>query len=126
MRVLIDNSLSWRIGRDLRAVGHDAVHVADLNLAKAADRVIFERAVSEKRIILTQDSDFGPIHASATTRVGVALFKLSDGRPSVQAEVFIENTPELEPILEAAGFVIIDDRGLHVQDGGEPGPIPPS
>ena len=118
MRLLIDNSLSWRVGRDLREFGHDVVHVADLGMAAADDRVVYLRACAEGRIILTQDSDFGPIHAAASTRVGLVLLRLSDGRPRVQAVILGTNLPDLTAALGAGAFVTIEDGGLRILETG--------
>ena len=63
MRFLIDNSLSPRLATMLAQDGHDCIHVRDLGLASAADRVIFDLAASEQRIVVAQDTDFAAILA---------------------------------------------------------------
>jgi predicted nuclease of predicted toxin-antitoxin system len=115
LKLLIDNSLSWRIARDLRRAGHDTVHIADLGLAAADDKVVYGRAVLESRSIITQDSDFGPVHTTSDSRIGVVLLRLSDGRPRSQAEVLVANLPELEQSLLEAAFVVVDDERIVVQ-----------
>lgn len=63
MRFLIDNSTSPRLGEVLRKSGHDAIHVRDIGLTDADDETIFDRAASEDRIVVAQDTDFGTILA---------------------------------------------------------------
>jgi predicted nuclease of predicted toxin-antitoxin system len=81
MKFIVDNSLSWRLAKQLRDMGHDAVHVKEWGLASAEDPAIFARAVIEDRIILTQDVDFGTLLAeSDEPRASVVTFRLQSGR----------------------------------------------
>lgn len=73
------------------------------------DRIIFELAAAEQRIVLTQDSDFGPIHTAAKVRTGVLLLRLSSGRPSVQAGKVLAALPVIERALLASSMVILLD-----------------
>ena len=120
LRLLIDNSLSWRVARDLREGGHDVVHVADLGMASAPDTKVYLRALAERRIMVTQDSDFGPIHSVAGgDGIGVVLVRLSDGRPKSQSAILAANLPPLEASLAAGAFVVIEDGAIRVLQGGE-------
>jgi predicted nuclease of predicted toxin-antitoxin system len=114
LRLLLDNSISWRVGRDLRKAGHDCAHIGDLGLAAVGDHEVYQRACTEQRFLLTQDSDFGPLHASSTARTGVVLLRLSSGNPAVQAQVLTANLPQLEESLAAAAFVTIEDDLIHI------------
>ena len=119
MRLLIDNSLSWRVARDLRATGHDVVHAADAGFADADDRSLFVKAVSERRIVVTQDADFRAIQASSKVRTGVVLMRLSDGRPWVQADALIANLPPIESLLDRGGYVTLEDGGVRIEPSSE-------
>ena len=115
MRVLIDNPVSWRVGRALRAVGHDAVHVADLGMANAPDTAIYRHALSEQRIIITQDSDFDAIHMSVSARTGVVLLRTSNGTPAYHSALLIELLGTLAADLERGAFVLVDDAVIRVR-----------
>ena len=65
MRFLVDENLSPRLSESLNGLGHDAVHVAELGLKSASDSEILERALTEDRIVLSADTDFGTALASA-------------------------------------------------------------
>lgn len=81
MRFLADMGVADRIVAWLRSEGHDAVHLREERLQRMPDGEIFEKAASERRIILTFDLDFGEIVAlSGGRRVSVILFRLHNTR----------------------------------------------
>lgn len=117
MRLLLDNTVSWRVGRWLRPEGHDVIHVADLHLDIAVDPVIYQRAVDDHRTLVTRDADFGAIHTTSKLRTGVLLIRLSDGRPRTEADVLREQLPALEQRLVAGAFAVVSDDGVLVFEG---------
>jgi len=62
VRWLIDEMLPPETATELSGSGHDATSVAELGLAGQADPVIFDRAVAEHRIIVTENvADFAAL-----------------------------------------------------------------
>ena len=55
MRWLIDEMLPPETAAELNRRAHDATSVADLGLAGQPDPVIFDRAVAERRIVVTEN-----------------------------------------------------------------------
>ena len=81
MRFLADMGVAQRIVEWLRAEGHDAVHLREEGLQRMPNGAIFEKAISEGRIVLTFDLDFGEIVALAGgRRTGMVLFRLHNTR----------------------------------------------
>jgi predicted nuclease of predicted toxin-antitoxin system len=68
MRFLADMGVARRIVEWLRAEGHDAVHLREEGLQRLPNGEIFEKAISEGRIVLTFDLDFGEIIALSGDR----------------------------------------------------------
>ena len=59
MRWLLDEMLPPGAAEELNGRGHDATTVADLGLAGQADWVVFDRALSEGRVVVTENiADF--------------------------------------------------------------------
>jgi len=68
MRFLLDMGVDVRVAAWLRDQHHDAVHLRDEGLQRLPNGEIFTKAISERRIILTFDLDFGEIAALARGR----------------------------------------------------------
>jgi predicted nuclease of predicted toxin-antitoxin system len=65
LRFLLDENLSPLLAGLLAASGHDTAHVRDLGLLTAADRLVLERARTDKRVLISADTDFGELHAAS-------------------------------------------------------------
>lgn len=104
------------VGKTLQAAGHEALHVSELGLGTASDSVILDRAAEERSVVVTQDTDFGTLLSSSRQRLpSVILFRMRDGRPSVQAQVLLENIPVLEQALRDGAIVVVADSTIRVR-----------
>jgi predicted nuclease of predicted toxin-antitoxin system len=93
--------------------GHDVAHLSDLGLHKLPDPQIFEKAVTEDRVVLTFDLDFGEITAYAKgKRAGVVLFRLHNTRAhhviGRLSRVLADSSAALEE-----GAIVIVEEGRH-------------
>lgn len=72
---LADESCDFAVVRTLRACGHDVLAVVE-DSPGASDYQVLKRAVNEKRIILTEDKDFGEwVFAHGEETFGVLLIR---------------------------------------------------
>ena len=110
MRFLADMGVDVRIVEWLRREGHDARHLRDEGLQRMPDSDIFDKAISEDRIVLTFDLDFGEIAAlSRGRRSSVILFRLHNARtPHVIAR--------LGAVLERSGEALGQGAVVLVED----------
>jgi predicted nuclease of predicted toxin-antitoxin system len=62
VRFLVDEMFGAKVAVRLAAVGHDALHVAELGLSGAADRDVLVRAAADDRVVVTENAvDFLPL-----------------------------------------------------------------
>ncbi len=82
MRFLADMGISPDTVAFLSSLGHDAVHVADLNLAKHPDSQVLDNARADRRVLLTHDLDFGELLAAGGSLLpSVVVFRLRNMHP---------------------------------------------
>lgn len=75
MRFLADESCDIALGRSLRQAGHDVLEVRE-DRPGAEDEWVVRLAVSENRILLTEDKDFGwLIYAHGHKAIGVIFLR---------------------------------------------------
>ena len=109
MRFLADESCDAAVSRALRAAGHDVANVIDI-APRADDESVLQIAVSERRILLTEDKDFGRLvfeagagsagviliryRFPARRRLWRAVVDLVAGRADELMEAFVVLEPE--------------------------------
>lgn len=74
MRFLADESCDFAVVRALRAVGHDVVAVAEGALRGSSDVDVIALARDSRRILLTEDKDFGQLVFAAVKANAGVLF----------------------------------------------------
>jgi len=75
IRFLADESCDFIVVRTLRAAGYDVLAVSE-KFPSASDQEVLKLAVDEKRILLTEDKDFGEwIYAHTQEMYGVVLIR---------------------------------------------------
>ena len=75
MRFLADESCDFAAVRALRAAGHDVLAVAEA-LPQADDERVTDLAVRGRRVLLTEDKDFGQlVYADKRATAGVILIR---------------------------------------------------
>ena len=106
-------SVDIRVADWLRSQGHDAVHLRDEGLHRMPNGEIFAKALSEDRIVVTSDLDFGEIAAALEDTAGkVVLMRLRNSRAANVIRRLDSVLPRVELDL-AAGAVVIVEESRH-------------
>ena len=116
MLFLADAGISPKTIAFLRRRGHDAVHVRERGLQRAADRDLILLALGEQRVLLTFDLDFGEILALAVAdRPSVVIFRLTnETADSVNRRLEIVLS-EQSGALDAGALILVEDARYRVR-----------
>lgn len=118
MKLLLDANLSPRVAEALRAAGFEAAHVADLDLLRATDDQIFDRASELGLVVVTADSDFGTLLAMrrATSPSVVHLRHVAELLVDAHVALLVANVPQIADDLERGAIVSLSPTRLAVRD----------
>ncbi|MBI2177060.1 MAG: DUF5615 family PIN-like protein [Candidatus Tectomicrobia bacterium] len=106
-----------RVVRWLREHGHDAAHLRDRGMQRTPDEEIFSRAISESRILLTFDLDFGEIAALARgQRIGIVLFRLRNTRTPHVIERLSRLLESSSETLEKGNVVVVEEGRYRIRE----------
>jgi len=116
VRFLLDMGVDVRIGTWLREHGHEPIHLRDQGLQRLPNGEIFTKAISENRVILTFDLDFGEIAALARGRnASVVVFRLHNTRTTHALERLASVLPDCSSILEKGAVVVVEENRHRVR-----------
>jgi predicted nuclease of predicted toxin-antitoxin system len=106
--------ISQSVAAWLKSQGHDATHLNDEGLYKLQDRSILEKAIDEKRIILTTDMDFGQLLAlNKSKQASVIQFRASIFTPANIREKLTLLFEEFQDQLHENFIITIEDHRIR-------------
>ena len=116
MRFLADAGISPKTVEFLRRHGHNAIHVRELAMQRAADRLLAEKARTDNRILLTFDLDFGAILAlGVIDRPSVVIFRLAnETADSVNQRLEVVLSEQAEA-LESGALILVEDARYRIR-----------
>jgi predicted nuclease of predicted toxin-antitoxin system len=114
VKFLLDEGLPLRLGAYLSSQGHDVATVGRDHPYALSDRAILAIAWEERRIVLTNDKDFGDlIFRDRIPHAGVILFRFGyepiDGRIKRLERVLNDHAAHLNR------FVVVTARSVRVR-----------
>lgn len=114
MRFLVDESTGTAVTAFLRSLGHDVLAAGEA-MPRAYDEDILARAVSEARIVVTNDKDFGDlVFRSGHSHAGIILLRLQDESPGNRVAVVQAVLQQCSGTL-ADHFVVATETHIRVR-----------
>jgi predicted nuclease of predicted toxin-antitoxin system len=116
MEFLCDMGVSMQVVQWLRDQGHDATHLSEENLQRLPNGEIFAKAVSEGRIVVTFDLDFGEIAAMAGGQVAsVIVFRLRNTRADHVIQRLGAVLDRAVEALQSGAIVMVEESRLRIR-----------
>ena len=116
MRFLIDECTGPAVARWLREAGHDVFSVYD-DARGLDDDSILALAVSENRILITNDKDFGEkVYRDGVSHQGIVLLRLQDERPATKITVLRQLLENHSDQL-AGSYVVATEKVVRLSAG---------
>lgn len=116
MRLLIDEALQDAVAHRLAEKGHDTSHVRVLGLAGSTDDQVMAHALSEDRVLVTTDTDFGTILAlTGAAGPSVLLLRgIGDSTPD-RVTALLAVLPRVENELAEGAVVVIEEDRYRIR-----------
>jgi predicted nuclease of predicted toxin-antitoxin system len=116
MRFLCDMGVSLKVTQWLREQGHEATHLREEGLQTLPNGEIFAKALSEGRVLLTFDLDFGEIAAfSRDVSIGVIVFRLRNARASQVTNRLSTLFEESTDAIRKGAIIIVEDARHRIR-----------
>ena len=114
MKIFADENIERPIVEYLRGQGHDVVYAAE-DYVSSPETEVLSRAVLEKRIVLSNDLDFGDLVFHRQLRaLGIVLLRLRASTLAEKLLLFRRHWSLAEP--QAVGhFVVISNLRIRVR-----------
>ena len=111
MRFLADMGISRTVVQALRALGHEATHLAETRQQRLPDDHVIEEARQENRIIPTHDLDFSRLLSlGEDAKPSAITFRLSNMRPVNLMAHLLPALQLFETELEDGALVTVSDH----------------
>lgn len=112
MRFLVDECTGPAVSRWLREQGHDVFSVYE-EARGIDDDAVIARAVTENRIIITNDKDFGEkVYRDRQVHAGIVLLRLRDDSASGKITA-VCSLIEFHATRIEGSFVVVTDKQVR-------------
>lgn len=117
MRVLLDADLPYRAKAPFLARQHDAMHVRDVGLSTAADRVIYHYAVAHRRLLVSRDLGFADVRAyPSRAHYGIVVLRVPSDWTAVHiVRVFETFLSRIDPEHLTRALTIVEPGGYRIR-----------
>lgn len=116
-RLLCDENIPRDLGLVAQAEGFDVSFLVDVSRGED-DQSVLKRALSEDRILLTEDVDFGRlVFADRLACKGVVLVRIPPWKPE-RRRLRLRQLLELEAHRLAGNFTVLGERTIRIRPIG--------
>lgn len=113
MRLVADESCDFSVVVGVRAAGHEVVSITE-QMSGIEDEKVIELAASERRLLLTEDKDFGQlVFAAAKGNSGVILIRYPTSARATLTEAVVRVLAERAETLYSR-FVVMEPGRVRV------------
>ncbi len=120
MRFLADESCDFSVVRALREAGHDVLAIVEI-LPAAADLEVIKLALEEKRILLTEDKDFGQLVHAHGQKIHAVVFMRYPARVRKNLSRDIVRLAKFHGRKLAGCFVVVEPARIRFSRPSSPG-----
>ena len=114
LKFLIDVGVGKKVEKWFVNQGYDIKCVRDID-PRMLDKEILKIAVSEKRMVITMDKDFGElVYNSGLFHAGVLLLRLEDAKSNEKVKI-VENILEKYSDMLLNKFCVFKDEKLRIR-----------
>lgn len=106
MLFLVDAQSPPILAREIIKLGHEAIHVRDLEMLSASDREIWKRAVELTAALVTKDEDFVMMRALDKEGPSVVWVRVGNTRNRDLLAYFVETFPKILAALMRGETVV--------------------
>jgi predicted nuclease of predicted toxin-antitoxin system len=115
MNFVADESCAGPVIRALREAGHDVVAMAEI-ASGATDEEVLNRALSENRILITEDHDFGNmVYAHGRSSAGVILMRFPNRVRQAKPATVVEAVAKLGSRLQNR-FAVVEPGRVRISE----------
>jgi predicted nuclease of predicted toxin-antitoxin system len=113
VKFLADESCARPVIIALREANHDVVAIAEVE-KRAVDERVIDRALSERRVLITEDRDFGElVYARGRRSAGVIFVKFHSRVRQAKPAAVVEAVTKLGARLQDA-FVVVEPGRVRI------------
>ena len=107
MQFIADESCAGPVIRALRTAGHDVIAIAEISRG-IPDESVMEHAFAERRVLITEDSDFGElVYVKKRPSAGVVLVKFHRRMRKTKPAAVVDAIAKLGERLRD-GFAVVE------------------
>lgn len=116
MKLLLDQGLPLSAAALLRDAGIDTIHVGEIEMSKAEDLDIIQRAKDEGRVVATLDADFHTLLA-LDIAIAPSVIRIRIERLRAQAirDLLLKVIAECEEDLEQGSAITVEPSRIRVR-----------